>query len=158
MFTLKVYLPTNRWLPGFARLFGPDGERRLYDLPCRGKADNKKAAANGNPDRDPTRPWGDTPAGRYEPARVLEFNPRKSTFGRYAILLEGISGPAFDAKENGRTELAIHGNRGSDRLVATYGCLRMFERDIALLAEIIGREFVQAEIVDCPYWPPHPEK
>ncbi|WP_316978033.1 L,D-transpeptidase [Shumkonia mesophila] len=146
MFTLFVNLPRNRWMPGTAHLFGPDGKPVLDNMPCRGKADNKRAAEALNPTRDPARPWGDTPTGTYAPALVTRFDPPHRTFGRYAILLEGVSGQALAAKVNGRTDLAAHGGRGNDNLMATYGCLRLHDRDMEAVAEAVGDDLVTTEI------------
>lgn len=154
MFSIAVYLPTDRALPGFLRLWTPGGVPLLYDIPCRGKSDGQNAAANGNPKRDPTRPWGDTPAGLYATAPVTVFSPVHATLGRIAILLEGVSGDALRAKENGRTGLAIHAGRGNDRLMATYGCIRVFDRDMELIAGKILADDVSVDVIDIPDWPP----
>lgn len=146
MYKLAVNLPGNRWNTGEAHLFAPDGGPVLAHMPCYGKADNKRAAEALNPTRDQTRPWGDTPSGTYAPTRVLRFNPPHRTFGRYAILLEGVSGQALAAKANGRTDLAVHGGRGDAKLMATYGCLRLFDRDIEAIAKAVGDDLVAVEI------------
>ena len=151
---LDIYLPTNRWLPGFLRLYNGEGRRLLYDIPCRGKADSRRAAAKGNPDRGPTRPWGDLPSGSYRTAQVTRYDPPHPTFVDLAIILEGNGGDALKAARNGRTGLAVHGGRGNVRLTATYGCLRVFDRDMFLLAECIGGGKLEVEVIDCPSWPP----
>ncbi|HEY9081326.1 L,D-transpeptidase [Magnetovibrio sp.] len=151
-FRIYVYLPTDRWKPGFIRVFDPRGAQVLYDIPCRGKAANKDAALYDNPHRDPTKPYGDTPSGLYRPARVSAFPSKHRTFGHYAILLEGQTGDALKAMQNGRTGLAIHGNRGDEHLMATYGCIRVFDRDMALLNATIDGPVV-VEVFDIPNWP-----
>lgn len=151
-FRIDVYLPTDRWKPGLMRVFSPDGARLLYDLPCRGKADGEDAAFHDNPTRNPTKEYGDTPAGLYRPASVLSFKPKHRTFGRHAILLEGRTGDALKAMQNGRTGLAIHGNRGDEHLMATYGCIRVFDRDMALLADVIDGPVV-VEVLNVSNWP-----
>ncbi|MBE0529519.1 MAG: hypothetical protein IH626_01745 [Rhodospirillales bacterium] len=145
MYKLLAHLPKNRWQPGVARLFAPDG-KPLLEMPCYGKADNARAMEAHNPDRNPTRPWGDTPAGVYAPARVTRFDPPHSTLGRYAILLEGVSGQALEAKANGRTDLAVHANRGDAKLMATYGCLRLYDRDMEAVAMAVGNDLVTVKI------------
>ena len=154
---LLVYLPTDRYLPGFARLC-EDGVSLLYDLPCRGKADNRRALANKNPARDPTKPWGDLPSGVFEPARMIRFDPRHRTLGDFAIPLEGAAGDALTAMEEGRTQLYVHAGRGNDKLTATYGCLRLFDRDMALLVATIGNRQIKVHVFDCPAWPPTTER
>lgn len=148
MFRLEATLPKNRYDAGTARLLAADGAVVMDGIPCRGKADNFKAMDANNPLRDPTRPWGDTPTGAYEPARVTRFDPPHRSFGRYAILLEGVSGQALEARANGRTDLAVHGGRGDARLVTTYGCLRMFDRDLAAIAAAAGDDLVAVEILE----------
>lgn len=148
MFTLTVFLPKNRWLPGIARLQAPDGARLLGDMPCRGKADNARAAKAHNADRDPTRPWGDTPSGTYRPSSMTRFRSSHRTLGPLAILIEGETGDALAAKQKGRTGLAVHGGRGDDKLMATYGCVRMFDRDMLALSEAIGSDPVQVIVID----------
>ena len=156
-FTIDAYLPVDRTLPGFLRVTSPVGAQLLYDIPCRGKADSQNAAAHGNPDRDPTRPWGDIPSGVYRPTRLMRYDPPQRTFGRFAILLEGQDGDALLAAQRGRTGLAIHGNRGNERLMATYGCLRLFDRDMELLAHaIVGT--VVVTVHDVAAWPPREER
>lgn len=145
---IEVFLPRDRAKSGYLHLFEGDGECVIYDVPCRGKADNQRAAANGNAARDPTLPYGDTPSGRYLPARVIRYNPRHPTFGPYAILLEGESGDALKAKRNGRTGLAIHGGRGDDLLVATYGCIRVHDSEMGRLAHVIGDREVVVEVIN----------
>jgi len=152
-FRIFAYLPDDRRLPGFLCVFDPAGAKRLYDIPCRGKADSSQAARQGNTSRDATRPYGDTPAGLYRPSRITRFAPSHKTLGPTAILLEGQTGDALKAAQRGRTGLAVHGNRGNDRLMATYGCLRLFDRDIALLAKLIGEAAVVVEVFSVTDWP-----
>lgn len=145
---INVFLPRDRTRPGYLHLFDSDGERLLAEVPCRGKADNQQAAKNGNPTRNPTRPYGDTPAGVYMPSRVTRYDPPHKTFGKYAILLEGEAGDALKARENGRSGLAIHGGRGDGRLIATYGCIRVRDSDMQRLVDAIGDRQVIVEVVD----------
>lgn len=160
--TIHVFLPANRELPGFLRVYGPDkiGAQLItselvvpYDIPCRGKADNRQAIKAENPDRDPTKPYGDAPSGIFLPSRISRFTPPRKTFGRWAIRLEGQSGQALEAKEGGRTGLAIHGNRGDIKLMATYGCIRVFERDMEILSKTIGDASVVVTVFEIDNWP-----
>lgn len=152
-FRIFVYLPTDRWKPGFLRLFDPNGTKMLYDMPCRGKADGGRATKEGNPARDPAKPFGDTPSGLYRPSRITRFSPSHKTLGPLAILLEGQTGEALKAAQQGRTGLALHGGRGDDQLMATHGCIRVFDRDMALLAGAIGDAPVKLEVFSVADWP-----
>jgi hypothetical protein len=154
MFQIHVHLPIDRWLPGFLVLMNAEETQLLYDIPCRGKADGGNARKNNNPERDPTRPWGDLPSGLYEEVTVSRFKPERKTFGPTAILLNGITGDARKARDYGRTGIAIHANRGNDRLMATYGCLRLFDRDMDLICTTIGYERVTVTVFDHDQWPP----
>lgn len=146
MKSISVTLPTDRAREGTLQL--NEAGKTLVSYPCRGKADNKKAAENRNPSRDVTRPWGDTPSGAYNTTHVTHFDPPHETLGPIAILLDGKSGPALTAKSNGRTGLAIHGGRGNETLMATYGCVRMYDKDIADLSKLIGNDPVDVYIYD----------
>lgn len=152
MFRIHVYLPKDRNDAGWLNLAGPDGALRLYNIPCRGKADNERAAREGNPSRDPTRPYGDTPSGTYDPERIVQFDPPHHRLGRWFLPLRGAgggaSGDALLADERGRTGLGIHAGRGDGRLITTYGCLRLHDRDMAEIAAIVGAELVTVTIED----------
>jgi len=157
MFQIHVHLPKNRWLPGFLILMDVDGKQLLYDIPCRGKADGSVAEAKGNPDRDPTLPYGDLPSGLFKEVAVSRFEPPRRTFGPTAILLVGVTGDALKAKKNGRTGLAVHANRGDVELMASYGCLRVFDRDMKLITETVGFGRVTVTVFDHDHWPPQLE-
>jgi len=148
MLNIHIFLPKDRRRDGYLHLFDHAGQLLWADMPARGKADNANAAKHRNPDRVPTRPWGDTPAGRYKATKVIRYAPRHKTFGDRAILLEGISGDANKAKAGGRTGLAIHGGRGNDKLIATYGCVRVRDHDFEAIDLIIGDELVSITIQD----------
>ncbi len=148
---IAVLLPKDRTRPGTLRLLDDAGTPMLA-MPCLGKSDNAKALENDNPTRDPTKPWGDTPAGTYRPAKVRRFTPEHATLGPYAIPLIGIGGQALEAVKGGRTELYIHatrtndGGRGEDRLIPTYGCLRIEDDDMRALVEVLGETMAEIEI------------
>lgn len=144
---LIALLPIDRALEGTIRLLAEDNTE-LGRWPCRGKADSTKAMQNHNPRRDPALPYGDTPSGEYLPAKVAHLDPPHETLGGLIIPLEGCAGDALMAHQNGRTGLAIHANRGNDRLVATHGCLRMYDRDLARLAELLDTSKASIEILD----------
>ena len=133
---LGVFLPFNRWKPGTIEVREGDGTLLFVAL-ARGKADGKAAAAAGNPKRDPARTNGDTPTGRYAPTAVFRFDPPHETLNRAWIPIEGETGQALAAKQNGRTGLGIHAGRGEE-LMATYGCLRMRQSDFDEMEALIG--------------------
>lgn len=146
---IRIELPADRRGIGNLRLLpkaivGSTSSQSLQtglpQIPCIGKADNARAADKGNPYRDPIRPFGDTPFGLYKPAPILRLEPTHARMGSYFLPLDGTAGEALKAASNGRNGLGIHGGRG-DRLVPTYGCIRLRDRDMAALAEAVG---------DCP--------
>ena len=69
---VEVVLPIDRYKAGELTLKGSDGTKLAGPFPVLGKADNSKAASSGNPNRDPTRPWGDTPEGTYSVPRIVD--------------------------------------------------------------------------------------
>lgn len=140
---LLITLPKNRAEVGTLEVINIAGHR-VFTCDARGKADNAKAKSENNPDRDPTKPWGDTPTGAWASCRVTRFKGR-TTLGMGWIKLpaaHAVSGDAVQAKINGRTGLGIHAGRGNGSLMATYGCVRVFDRDwTALEALLDGSEF-----------------
>ncbi len=127
-----------------------DKDIRILGAPCLSKADNQKAASMGNPSRDPRRPYGDTPAGRYViPVPITWAFDRHTTLGEawIPLVLEGAIGEQVEcAKRNNRSGLLIHAGRGSGTLVPTYGCLRMLARDFFHLCSSIGANEVTVTI------------
>lgn len=144
---LHVYLPSSRNGTGWLHVFGADGHH-LVEIECRGKADSQKATANGNPGRDPTLPYGDTPSGRFELTEITATGDHAPKLGPLWIPLVGKDGDAAAAKMNGREGLGVHGGRGDGELIATYGCLRLRDRDFALLKSLVGTDQVSVQIED----------
>lgn len=146
---ISIALPADRVRPGRLRLVSDGGV--LLDVPCLGKADSGRALKEGNPDRDPVKPYGDTPGGTYHAAKVVTFDPEHQRMGRHAIPLIGSGGPALKAMDL-RTGLYIHAtpgndaNRGTDRLIPTFGCVRLLDADMAALAQRLGDNPVEIEI------------
>lgn len=116
---------------------------------CLGKADNARATQAGNRARNPVKPYGDTPLGRYRPAPITVFSPHHPRLGAYGIELIGEAGPALVAMAE-RTGLWVHAGRGDGRLVPTYGCLRLLDRDMAAMARLVGRGLVRVTIAEVP--------
>lgn len=144
---ILVTLPRDRRLAGHLFVVDDAGEVALA-VDARGKADNARAAKAGNPSRDPTRPYGDTPSGAYAPTRLVVFAPPHPRLGRAWFPIEGGGGDALQARLNGRTGLGIHGGRGDGALVATYGCVRLRDRDMKRVAELALGRTVEVEVRD----------
>lgn len=154
---LRVFLPPNRVQPGWAHLIGSTGAV-IESWPILGKADNAKAAAKGNPTRDPLRPFGDTPTGDYAPVKVVEFTDAElakgTSVGRRWFHLRGTGGDAAIAcgpvvgafNAGARTGLGLHAGRPGERLVPTYGCLRMLENDLEDLCAAVGDDALQVSV------------
>ena len=143
---ILAFLPANRREEGILHLFDHDGVL-LHTAACLGKADNKRAADEGNPDRDPCQPYGDTPAGDYKPATLIKFDPPHARMGSAFIPLSGASGDAMRAML-GRTGLGIHAGKGDGQLVPTYGCVRVRDRDMTVLVKELGSDPVTVTIED----------
>lgn len=143
--SLKVIitLPTNRWNTGIIRVETPKGEELFASL-CRGKADGQNAAKHGNPSRDPMQQWGDTPTGTYDKTRLVEFAER-TQLGDAWVPIKGKSGDARTARVNGRTGLGIHAGRG-EKLMATYGCVRLRQSDFDRFADAVGDRDLDIEV------------
>ena len=166
---LEVYLPQPRDLSGHCHLIGPTGAVK-FTAPILGKADNQAAIDAGNPERDPLKPYGDTPAGEYLPARFTDVTqPDKwPRLGKRRIVLIGATGAAAMATAaaipqhvevagagcGGRTGLALHAGRDEDQrtqrgqLVATQGCLRMLPWDLAKLDRETNGEPILVRVTD----------
>ena len=81
---IQVKLPADRTQLGELALASASGEQIFGPVRCYGKADNKGAADHGNPARDPTKAYGDTPCGGFKcavgsvtatPANVKMYGP-----------------------------------------------------------------------------------
>ncbi len=110
---------------------------------CFGKADNAMAARHGNPRRDTTRRFGDTPSGEYRARFVHTPQRDTNTYGVNGyIMMEPIGGDALVARRNGRSGLWIHGGSvRNGRLRPTFGCVRVFDSDMAVLLSM-SRQYI----------------
>lgn len=142
---IVITLPANRWNNGTLVALD-DAGAVLLECPARGKADGGLANKAGNPLRDPTRRNGDTPTGGYALTAVRRFDSRDPKFGWGFIPLDPVSGAALAAKKNGRTGLGIHCGRSQTALIATEGCVRIFDRDFLALSELAGTRHFSVEI------------
>jgi len=114
-------------------------------------ADSGTAAAHGNPSEDPTRPFGDHPVGTYKIIGVVwsRTAKEKQLYGPVRLRLDPEGGQALEAKQNGRTGLAIHGGPVRDgALRATNGCLRVDDATAVLLAQAAEAELASGRPVE----------
>lgn len=141
---IKVELSSDRDQTGSLRLQTVAGATLAGPFSVYGRSDNSKAAAHGNPNRDPTQPYGDTPTGTYEIPRAIATGGATSYGSRSygpngALVLKPKNGQAATAAANGRVGLLVHsGDPGSGgKLRATHGCLRLSNSDMATLMAAI---------------------
>jgi hypothetical protein len=135
---ITILLPLDRTQPGTLSVLNSDGSAAFGPVACLGKADNGMAAQHGNVGRDSTKPYGDTPLGTYAAVPMWRPSVGPTDMGNLIIPLHPLTGDAWLAEQNGRTGLAIHGGRGSDRLIPTDGCVRLLDKDIASLSDFMG--------------------
>lgn len=112
--------------------------RKKDVLPANTRADDRLATAKGNPDRNPTRRFGDVPFGIYEIIGWSRARDQKSVeiFGRHgAFVLRPLSGQAAVADSNGRTAVLLHS--GPDVRRPTDGSIRVPESVMDLLASTV---------------------
>lgn len=137
--SLQINLYKDRTKLGQADLFDRD-ILSAGPFACLGLADRAAAASHSNPDRNPLRPFGDTPTGLYIGA-VVPQSPDFRTYGAYGrIMLTPHSGQCCvaEAEPNLRMGLMIHGGALNPAygkwggLRPTHGCIRM--ADVSLHA------------------------
>lgn len=147
---IHARLPQTRYYAGTLWVTDDDGVQVFGPVRARGEADNKNAAEHDNVTEDPTKVGGDHPAGLYHVTRIVRFAPADDLhfrkYGPAFLRLEPISGEAREAKEQGRTGLAIHGGALHDdgRLRETFGCLRVDDDVAERLADMVAE---RAEVV-----------
>jgi hypothetical protein len=151
MSKILITLPLDRTQVGTLRVLADDGSTQFGPVIALGKSDNETAAAHGNTARDSTLSYGDTPLGNYDPATTLG-GVTVPDMGPVIIPLNGISGDALTAKENGRSGLAIHAGRGDDGgpyegLFPTDGCVRLAQSDMNNLVSYMGTTVYPISIV-----------
>ena len=82
-------------------------------VPVCGRADHRSASANNNSDRNPTKLYGDTPAGSFTVTALIQPEDLDlydvHAYGLHGVIvLEPLSGEAVEAKANGRRQFLIH--------------------------------------------------
>lgn len=125
---------------------------------CRGKADNQAAMDHGNSKRDPRRPFGDHPAGRYVVSAVVDVTSGSvHSYGPYKIVIQPFDLTSDDectARENaepGDDGILIHGGdpqADGVSLRATYGCLRVANTVIRSIANLVKEALARGEAVE----------
>lgn len=146
---IHVFLFADRTKPGVLALLDEGGADACW--PCLGKADNARAVLAGNDGRDPAYPYGDTPTGGYRATRLVRFATTHPRLGAAWFPIEGESGQAVEARiKGGRTGLGIHAGRGDDKLVPTYGCVRMRQTDFDRLAALVDGEWLKVAVSELP--------
>jgi len=120
-----------------------DSGATLDSAACRGKADNERAITEGNPTRDPERPFGDTPTGTAVIKSITRFPlgdaGQYAKYGPAFLRLEATGGQMLLAAQNGREGIGIHGGlpRSNDGgLRSTHGCPRVANATILRLLEL----------------------
>jgi hypothetical protein len=124
---------------------------------CRGKADNATAAAHGNPSRNPRRPFGDHPLGKYRVTLVRASVSELYSFGPWKFDVQPLNPDGSDEcaarerAEAGDDGILIHGGTpgpaGSNSLRAAFGCLRI-ENDAAhFMAPLVQKALLAKELV-----------
>lgn len=149
---IRVSLPAERTRYGNLLVSDDAGTTLAGPFDCYGKADNLSAKAKGNPTRDPTKSFGDTPTGKYRGFinDIARTPSNDKTYGPQAVItLDPQSGQAKVAKENGRFGLLIHGGdlNAAGRLRPTFGCVRVANGDMkAILAAIPKGERIDVTV------------
>ncbi|MFZ3199637.1 MAG: hypothetical protein WA175_00655 [Candidatus Acidiferrales bacterium] len=133
VYKIIIRLPSNRDFAGQLHLENPSGKRIAGPFPVGGRADNKLAQDNGNPDRNRLLPFGDTPLGEYQILQIIASGTGTAyaaeEFGAAGIvLLQPKDGEAVLADANGRFGFFIQGGAVSRKgaLRPTEGSLRLF--------------------------------
>jgi hypothetical protein len=145
-------LPDDRSKLGSLSLYNDDGDTLAGPLACDGQSDLSAAIEAGNPSRNPTKAFGNTPLGEYKgsishvpdsPQDRRSYGIPDETGAIPTIDLAAAPGDteAWKARTNGRTGLKIHSGdlNGYGHLRETHGCIRLLEVDMGhLLTAIDG--------------------
>ena len=146
---IHINFPHGRLRPGTLMLHGAPDIGPLLVCACLGRADKGKATREGNPGRDPVKPWGHVPLGEYPPAAVF-WPARRMSIGEAGLplnLVGAVGEEVEQARRNGRFGLYVHAGRGSPRLlVPTFGCVRIGFKDFVELLHLIGDHEIAVRI------------
>lgn len=153
---IRIELSEDRNQTGVLVLRNAAGSQLAGPFPAFGRADNATAAAHGNPTRNPTQLYGDTPTGTYDIPRATATGPGTNYNNRSygpngALVLSPTGGQALIAATNGRVGLLIHGGAPGTggRLRATHGCVRLSDQDMARLMAAIAAAGQNARFNRC---------
>lgn len=120
---------------------------------CRGKADGQMAVQKGNPARDPRKAFGDHPDGASRVFEVRDCTPDMAhSYGPHKLCLMAVDGDA-KIRQDSETEwdgLEAHGgDLATDgvTLRATYGCLRLPNALLKVLASAVKQAMARGEEV-----------
>ena len=145
---ITVTLPHLRALPGRLNL-------NDFECICLGKADNDAASAHGNPSRDPTRAFGDTPCGTYGIAVGTVEQPEHAYGPHPVIHIVPLTGDGIERARNERMQpyqlgLLIHSGplNAAGQLRPTHGCLRVHDDDQAKLVEMLAGQQATLEVIE----------
>lgn len=142
-------LPADRYEAG--ELWVEHDGRVVYGpVPARGEADTTNAIAHHNAQEDPTQAYGDHPYGRYLIQGIVpSTEERQATYGPFFLRLNPVAGQAWEARQNGRTGIGIHGGRphADGRLRETYGCLRLYNADLEGLVDVLIPALAAGDVV-----------
>lgn len=134
MLEIEVHVPQDREYAGRVRILA--GSRVIAQGLATASANAPIAERRRNPRRDPLRPGGHAPFGRYA-LRAHGPTPAgaRSEYGDTLALFEPVAGEALDAESFGRLTLLVYaGDRGPDqRIRRTQGGVRL---DSAVMAEL----------------------
>ncbi len=151
MFRIIVELPRDRDYCGWLALFDTGGRQVCGPFAVAGRANDSRAAAEGNPSRNPLLRYGDTPAGSYRVKQIGAPVHDLRNFGpNGVIVIEAASGDAALAEANGRYRLFIQGGEAAPggALRATTGALRLSNDDLGVLIGHLSRaDSVRCDVV-----------
>lgn len=144
---LVFTFPSDRRYAGYFTLVDEQGVLVMSGRAL-GKADNARAMKADNPTRDPRKPYGDTPTGIYGPSHFVTPEMPHARLGKYWIPMTGASGDAEVVDGSTRWGILIHAGRlhTDGRLIPTYGCIRLSDRDLDQLHDVLGEKFTAIEV------------
>ena len=135
---IAAMLHKDRSIPGvlIVDLCDQCKEIPIVGMPCLGQSDKLAATKHGNPDRDPLKPYGNTPTGIYNGTVTVAGANTRSYGPNKRILLTPVSGDALLAKT--RWGLMIHGGdtKPNGDLRVTHGCIRVSNESMEVLIDL----------------------
>jgi hypothetical protein len=137
---ILVEFGADRNVCGALSLVDDQGSVICGGFAASGRSTRKLSERHGNPLRDPTKIYGDTPTGVYRVVRLIASVPdpdgAHERFGPHGVVvLEAVSGDAALADANGRFQLWIHGGAttADGALRSTAGAIRLKNEAMAEL-------------------------